>query len=155
MKFNEFIVKEAIQPQLKSQDRDGVLRELVESLAESGAIPRAMVDELVAAVIKREKEGSTGFGKGVAVPHAKHPKIKAMVGTLGRSAEGIDFSALDKQPVHVVFLLLSPLSQPQQHVAAMNVVFSNLQQDNFRRFMRQSPGVADMVDLLNEADEGK
>ena len=155
MKFNEFMVKEAIQPQLKSQDRDGVLRELVESLAESGAIPKAMVDELVAAVIKREKEGSTGFGKGVAVPHAKHPKIKTMVGTLGRSPEGIDFSALDKHPVHIVFLLLSPLAQPQQHVAAMNVIFSNLQQDNFRRFMRQSPGVADMVDLLNEADEGK
>ena len=155
MKFNEFMVKEAIQPQFKSQDRDGVLRELVEALAASGAIPTAMVDELVAAVIKREKEGSTGFGKGVAVPHAKHPKIKTMVGTLGRSPEGIDFSALDKQPVHIVFLLLSPLAQPQQHVAAMNVIFSNLQQDNFRRFMRQSPGVEDMVDLLNEADEGK
>ncbi|MGA2499835.1 MAG: PTS sugar transporter subunit IIA [Tepidisphaeraceae bacterium] len=155
MKFNEFMVKEAIRPQLKSQDRDGVLRELVEALAESGAVPKAMVDELVAAVIKREKEGSTGFGKGVAVPHAKHPKIKTMVGTLGRSVEGIDFSALDKQPVHTVFLLLSPLAQPQQHVAAMNVIFSNLQQDNFRRFMRQSPGIEDMVDLLNEADEGK
>ncbi len=155
MKFNEFIVKEAIQPQLKSHDRDGVLREMVEALAAAGAVPKSMVEELLAAVIKREREGSTGFGKGVAVPHAKHPKLKAMVGTIGRSVEGIDFSALDKQPVHTVFLLLSPLSQPQQHVAAMNVIFSNLQQDNFRRFMRQSPGVADMIDLLNEADEGK
>jgi nitrogen PTS system EIIA component len=155
MKFSEFIVKEAIKPQLASDDRDGVLRELVESLAEAGAISQNLVEDVLSALIKREKNGSTGFGKGVAVPHIKHPKVKKMVGTVGRSANGVDFSALDKQPVYTIVLLLSPENEPQQHLAAMNIVFTSLQQDTFRRFMRQSQDQAAIVDLLDEADQGK
>jgi mannitol/fructose-specific phosphotransferase system IIA component (Ntr-type) len=155
MKFSEFIVKEAIVPELRSGDRDGVLNELVGALAGAGALPDAAVDEVVAALVKREKNGSTGFGKGVAVPHVKHPKIKKMVATIGRSAAGIDFAALDHQPVYSVVLLLSPENQPQQHLQAMNIVFTNLQKDTFRRFLRQSTTREAIADLLDEADQGK
>lgn len=155
MKFSDFIVKEAVKPELEATDRDGVLQELVLSLAEAGAVPKSAVDEIVAALIKREKNGSTGFGKGVAVPHVKHPKIKTMVGTLGRSVDGIDFAALDHQPVYSVVLLLSPENQPQQHLQAMNIIFSSLQKDTFRKFLRQSATREAIVDLLDEADQGK
>ena len=138
MKFSEFIVKEAVVAELTSADRDAALREMVEALAEAGAAPMAAVDEIVDALIKREKQASTGFGKGVAVPHAKHAKVKQMTGTVGRSATGIDFAALDHQPVYSIVLLLSPENQPQQHLQAMNIVFSNLQKDMFRRFLRNS-----------------
>src|SRR5579872_3007956 len=74
MKLREFIVTEAITPELQASDRDGVIRELVTALACAGALPTSAVDEVVAAVVKREQNGSTGFGKGVAVPHVKHPK---------------------------------------------------------------------------------
>ena len=86
MKLKDFIVSEAIVAELAATDRDGVLRELVTSLASAGAAPLDAVDEIVAALIKREQNGSTGFGKGVAVPHVKHPKVKKMAGTVGRSA---------------------------------------------------------------------
>jgi mannitol/fructose-specific phosphotransferase system IIA component (Ntr-type) len=155
MKLSEFIVSEAIVPELQATDRDGVIRELVASLAAAGAIEDAAVPEVVAALIKREQNGSTGFGKGVAVPHVKHAKVKRMSGTLGRSVGGIDFSALDHQPVYSVVLLLSPENAPQQHLQAMNIVFSNLQKDMFRRFLRQSDTREKIVDLLEEADEGK
>ncbi len=155
MKLREFIVAEAIIPQLNSTDRDSAMRELVASLASVAAIEADAVDEIVAALIKREREGSTGFGKGVAVPHVKHPKIKKMGGTIGRSVAGIDFAALDHQPVYSVVLLLSPDSQPQQHLQAMNSIFSNLQKDMFRKFLRQSETREAIVDLLDEADAGK
>ena len=155
MKFSEFVVRESIVAELKSADRDGVLRELVGALAESGALPQASVEEVVEALIKREKNGSTGFGKGVAVPHVKHPKIKKMAATIGRSVGGVDFAALDHQPVYSVVLLLSPENQPQQHLQAMNIVFTNLQKDTFRRFLRQSPTRDAIADLLDEADQGK
>ena len=155
MKLRDFIVTEAVVPNLKSTDRDGAIRELVESLSGGGALPADAVDEVVAALIKREQNGSTGFGKGVAVPHVKHAKVSKMAGTVGRSAGGIDFAALDHQPVYSVFLLLSPENQPQQHLQAMNIVFSNLQKDMFRRFLRQSDTREAIVDLLNEADQGK
>ena len=155
MKLSDFIVSEAIIPALASTDRDGVLRDLVSSLADAGALPRDAVDEVVAALVKREQNGSTGFGKGVAVPHVKHPKVKKMAGTVGRSEAGVDFAALDHQPVYSVVLLLSPENQPQQHLQAMNIVFSNLQKDTFRRFLRQSATREAILDLLDEADQGR
>ena len=155
MKLREFIVSEAIVPSLKAGDRDGVIREMVESLSRAGAVPADAVDEIIAALIKREQNGSTGFGKGVAVPHAKHAKVKQMAGTVGRSETGIDFAALDHQPVYSIVLLLSPENQPQQHLQAMNIVFSNLQKDMFRKFLRQSGTREGIVELLDEADQGK
>lgn len=155
MKLKDFIVTDAIVSELKATDRDGAIRELVESLAKNGGIPESSVEEIVAALIKREQNGSTGFGKGVAVPHAKHGKVQKMSGTIGRSVGGIDFAALDHQPVYSIVLLLSPENQPQQHLQAMNIVFSNLQKDIFRRFLRQSSTQEAIRDLLDEADQGK
>ena len=155
MKLREFIVTEAIQPELQATDRDGAIRELVTALAGAGALAQDAVDDVVAALVKREQNGSTGFGKGVAVPHVKHPKVKKMAGTVGRSAQGLDFAALDHQPVYSVVLLLSPENQPQQHLQAMNIIFSNLQKDMFRRFLRQSTTREAIKDLLDEADQGR
>ena len=155
MKLRDFIVTDSIVSDLQASDRDGALRELVTSLAGAGAIDRESVDEIVAALIKREQNGSTGFGKGVAVPHVKHAAVQKMVGTIGRSSAGLDFAALDHQPVYSIVLLLSPENQPQQHLQAMNIVFSNLQKDMFRRFLRQSDTQQGIVELLDEADAGK
>jgi len=155
MKLKEFIVSEAIVPQLKAADRNEAIRELVASLAVAGALPESAVDEVVAALIKREQNGSTGFGKGVAVPHVKHANVKKMAGTVGRSVEGLDFAALDHQPVYSIVLLLSPENQPQQHLQAMNIIFSNLQKDMFRRFLKQADTREAIVELLDEADQGK
>jgi PTS system nitrogen regulatory IIA component len=154
VKLREFIVTEAITPDLKATDRDGAIRELVGALSAAGALPADAVEEVIAALIKREQNGSTGFGKGVAVPHVKHARIKQMAGTVGRSAGGIDFAALDHQPVYSIFLLLSPDNAPQQHLQAMNIVFSNLQRDTFRRFLRQANTREAIIDLLDEADSG-
>lgn len=155
MKLKDFIVADAIVPELQATDRDGVIRELVAALAAGGAIEQDAVPEVVAALIKREQNGSTGFGKGVAVPHVKHARVKRMAGAVGRSVGGVDFAALDHQPVYSIVLLLSPENQPQQHLQAMNIVFSNLQKDMFRRFLRQSDTREKIVDLLDEADAGK
>ena len=155
MKLRDFIVSDAVVAELSASDRDGVIRELVTSLAAAGAVPEESVDEVVAALVKREMNGSTGFGKGVAVPHVKHPKVRKMAGTIGRSVNGVDFAALDHQPVYSVVLLLSPENQPQQHLQAMNIIFSNLQRDMFRRFLRQSNTREGIVELLDEADQGK
>jgi mannitol/fructose-specific phosphotransferase system IIA component (Ntr-type) len=155
MKLSDFIVADAIRPELAATDRDGAIRELVTALATAGGIPESAVDEIVAALVKREQTGSTGFGKGVAVPHVKHPKVSKMAGAVGRSAVGIDFAALDHQPVYTIFLLLSPDNQPQQHLQAMNIIFTNLQKDMFRKFLRQSTTREAIVELLDEADQGK
>jgi len=142
-------------PELAAKDRDGALRELVNALATAGALPADAVNEVVAALIKREQNGSTGFGKASPVPHAKHAKVQKMAGTVGRSTAGLDFAALDHQPVYSIVLLLSPENQPQLHLQAMNIIFSNLQKDMFRRFLRQSARKKRSTIFWTRADQGK
>jgi mannitol/fructose-specific phosphotransferase system IIA component (Ntr-type) len=155
MKLREFIVPDAVIADLSAATRDDAIRELVTSLAAAGAIAESAVDEIVAAMIKREQTGSTGLGKGIAVPHTKHAAVKKMVGTIGRSVAGLDFASLDSQPVYSIFLVLSPENEPQQHLQAMKIVFTNLQDDMFRRFLRQSDTRQKIIDLLEEADNRK
>lgn len=152
MKLLEFIVAEAIVPQLKSTERDDVIRELVDALVAAGAAPKPLRDELVKTILDREKQGSTGFGKGVAVPHVKHDKIKKMTAAIGISRQGVDFNSLDRAPVFSVILLMSPRDRPQDHLQAMESIFVNLKKDMFRSFLRQAGTAAEIKELLLEAD---
>jgi nitrogen PTS system EIIA component len=153
MKLTDFVVAEATIPDLKAADRNGVIRELARALATAGALAEDDAEVIARAVIQRENQGSTGFGKGVAVPHVKHPKAKRIMAAIGRSAQGVDFAALDRAPVYIVVLLLSPADNPDEHLQAMENIFRHLQRDNFRRFLRQSETTEAIMDLIKEADE--
>jgi mannitol/fructose-specific phosphotransferase system IIA component (Ntr-type) len=153
MKFADFICFEAIIPELKTRDRNGVVRELVSALYKAGQLGKGNCEEIIKAVIKRENEASTGMGKGVAVPHVKHKVVKDVVATIGQSSVGIDFSSLDKQPVYSVILIISPVDSPDKHLQVMESVFKHLQEEKFRKFLRQSKGAEEIEELLREADE--
>ncbi len=153
MKLTDFIVTDSVLPELQATDRNGVIREMVNSLAGCIGLAEAEAASISKAVIQRENQGSTGFGKGVAVPHVKHPAVKKIVATIARSSAGVDFAALDRAPVYIVVLLLSPPDNPDQHLASMENIFRHLQRDNFRRFLRQAASKDEIVDLIKEADE--
>jgi mannitol/fructose-specific phosphotransferase system IIA component (Ntr-type) len=153
MKLADFFDIDACIPELKSTDRNGVIRELIDSLAATESVDEADKEAIARACIARENHGSTGFGKGVAVPHVKHAAVKRMMATIGRSSAGVDFASLDRAPVYTVVLLLSPLDDPDTHLAAMERIFRHLQRDNFRRFLRQAETREMMRDLIIEADE--
>jgi len=153
MKFVDFVCFGAVVPQLKTTDRDGAIAELVTSLDKARKLGRGNREKIIQAMIKREKEASTGIGKGVAVPHAKHPAVKNMVAAVGLNSSGIDFSALDKQPVYSVILLVSPVDEPDKHLQAMETIFKHLQNEKFRKFLRQCQTSEQIEDLLREADE--
>ncbi len=153
MKLSDFIAENAILVELQSTDRNGVLREMVQSLADHGHLAEEDVEPIVRSLVHRENQGSTGFGKGVAVPHVKHERVREMVGTIARSGRGVDFAALDRAPVYTVVLLLSPTNEPDKHLEAMENLFRHLQKDTFRKFLRQSTSAEEIIDLLHEADE--
>jgi PTS system fructose-specific IIA component/PTS system nitrogen regulatory IIA component len=153
MKLTDFIRTDAIVPELQSTDRNGVIRELVDALAKSMGWDEKDAAAISKAVIARENQGSTGFGKGVAVPHVKHASIKQICATIGRSSTGVDFNALDRAPVYLVVLLLSPMDNPDQHLASMENIFRHLQRENFRRFLRQAATKEEVIELIQEADE--
>ncbi len=152
MKLTDFVVRRAIIPNLQAADRNGVIRELVKSLSDAAALPGEDVEAVTRAVIQRENQGSTGFGKGVAVPHVKHVKVPKIISAIGRSAGGVDFAALDRAPVFSVVVLLSPPDHPDGHLQAMENIFRQLQRDDFRRFLRQAETADAIWELIEEAD---
>ena len=153
MKLIDVVCPDAVIAQLDSSERDNVIEQLVLSLAEHTKMGAATAKTLAKAVIKRENEASTGIGKGVAVPHVKHKAITDPVAVVGCSQEGVDFASLDKQPVYSVFLLLSPASNPDKHLQAMETIFKNLQKEDFRRFLRQARTPEAILEAIKDADE--
>jgi mannitol/fructose-specific phosphotransferase system IIA component (Ntr-type) len=153
MKFADYVCFEAAIPSLQATDRDAVIAELVSALDKAGRLGKGNCNDIVKAMIKREKEASTGMGKSVAVPHVKHAAVKDVVAVIGRSKTGIDFSSLDKQPVYSVILMVSPIDNADRHLQAMENIFKHLQNEKFRKFLRQSETIEQIRDLLTEADE--
>ncbi len=138
MKLSEIFSQDAFIPQLRSDTRDGVIKELLEVLLAADQLSSQDCPQILQALIKREADGSTGFGKGVAVPHCQHPDVKKTALAIGCSSKGLDFDALDKAPVFSVLLLISPANDHDRHLQAMELIFGNLQRSGFRKTLRQA-----------------
>lgn len=155
MKFVDFVHVDAIRASLDSDDKETVIRELVTALAGAGKISADEVDSIVTAIMKREELGSTGIGRGVAVPHTKHPSVEKLVGTVGVSHGGVDFDSLDGEKVQLFFLLISPPDRPGDHLRALENISRQLRNDTFCKFLKQSKTAGDILQLLEEADNNQ
>jgi len=152
MKLTDFVVSEAILPELQVSSKDEAIRAMAESLKNCQAIRAEDESSIVSAVLKREELGSTGIGNGVAVPHTKHPSVDRLIATVALSREGIDFASLDGEAVYVLFLLVSPPDRPGDHLRALETISRHLRSQNFCNFLRQARKREDIMDLLKEAD---
>src|SRR4029078_1373998 len=152
MKFGDFVSSDAIRAQLKAEDKEGAIREMIGALLEAGKIAPGEVESIVKAIMKREELGSTGIGRGVAVPHTKHPSVQRLVGTVAVSSDGIDFNSLDGEKVQLFFLLISPPDRPGDHLRALENISRQLRDDTFCKFLKQAKTPEDIQHLLEEAD---
>ncbi|HQU45006.1 MAG TPA: PTS sugar transporter subunit IIA, partial [Pirellulales bacterium] len=138
-----------------ADDKEGVIREMVQALLAANKVAEGEYDSIVKAIMKREELGSTGIGRGVAVPHTKHPSIDHLVGTVAVSAEGVDFDSLDGEKVHLFFLLISPPDRPGDHLRALENVSRQLRDETFCKFLKQAKNPEDILQLLDEADNNQ
>ena len=155
MKFSDFVKTESIQAELAADDKEGVIRELVTSLVEKGQLNGDEYENIVQAILEREKLGSTGIGRGIAVPHTKHPSVQDIVGTVGVSSGGVAFESLDGEKVQLFFMLISPLDRRNDHLKALENISKQLQDDTFCRFLKQSKPAEDVQQILEEADNNQ
>src|SRR5665213_3472538 len=100
MKFGDFVSSEAIRAQLAAEDKESAIREIIGALLEAGKSAPAELESIVKAIMKREELGSTGIGRGVAVPHTKHPSVDKLIAAIALSTDGVDFASLDGEPVY-------------------------------------------------------
>lgn len=155
MKFADFVCVDAIRAELTAEDKEGVIRELTGALVAAGQIAEEDLEGIVGAIMKREELGSTGIGRGVAVPHTKHPSVDKLVGTVGVSPAGVDFSSLDGENVQLFFLLVSPPDRPGDHLRALENISRQLRDDMFCKFLKQAKSTPDIGTLLDEADNNQ
>src|SRR3989304_1084868 len=155
MKFSDFICRDAIRTQLDADEKESVIRAMGQALVESGKVRQEDFESIVAAILKREELGSTGIGRGVAVPHTKHPAVEKLVGTVAISEEGVHFDSLDGEKVHLLFLLISPPDRPGDHLRALENISRQLRDDTFCRFLKQSNTAEEIQQLLDEADNNQ
>ena len=153
MKISELIPAEAIIPDMDAMDKGDAIKELVSALAEGGAIKRNQRAQVLEALMKREELGSTGIGKGIAVPHARNVSVKSSIGAFGRSSRGIEFGSIDGQPVHLLFLLVSPPDEAEEHIRALKKISLLAKDDDMCRFLERAAGCEEIAQLLAEADD--
>jgi len=155
MKLTDFVVREAIVTNLEVTTKESAIRAMVESLGASGSLKGSDREGIVAAILKREELGSTGIGRGVAVPHTKHPSVDRLVATIAISKSGVEFASLDGEDVNILFLLVSPPDRPGDHLRALEGISRHLRNDNFCSFLKQAATPQAVWELLEEADNNQ
>ena len=155
MKLCDFVVQAALIPELAPGSKEMAIRSMVSALCQAGSIQESDEEGIVAAILKREELGSTGIGRGVAVPHTKHPSVDKLIASIAVSRDGVDFSSLDGEPVFVVFLLVSPPDRPGDHLRGLENISRHLRNDKFCKFLRASKSAKEIWELLQEADNNE
>ena len=155
MKFADIVSRESVVADLGPDDKEGAIRAMVKSLLDANQIVADEYESIIKKILEREALGSTGIGRGVAVPHTKHPSVDRLVATVAVSREGVDFTSLDGEKVQILFLLISPPDRPTDHLRALEHIARQLHDDTFRRFLKQAESREAILQLLDEADESQ
>ncbi len=148
MDLGDILSKDQIITDLRAANRWEAIDELIGSLAATGKIKTADQEAIAAVVKKREASMSTGIGFGIGIPHASTDLILEVVGALGRSRPGVNFDALDNQPVHLVMLFLVPQGQFQKHLHTLANIAKLLHKSEFRQALEQAPDADAMLQIV-------
>jgi len=149
LQISEFLDRRAIEPNLKARTKDEVLDELICLLEKTGQVTDR--DEFLRVIKEREELGSTGIGYNIAIPHARSKAIKSLIGAFGISKKGVDFDALDKEPVHLFFLLGAPQNASGEYLKALAIISRFLR----RKKARQDLMRAETVDEVEKIIKGE
>jgi nitrogen PTS system EIIA component len=153
IQFRDFIAPSSVLDDIEATTKKDALVEMVDALVRTSQIRAETRNSIIKTLLAREELGSTGIGQGVAIPHAKHPSIKKIVGLFARSREGVEFDALDGEPVFLFFLLLSNHDPASKHLESLAYISKHLRDENFCRFLRTARDTQEIIELLAEADE--
>lgn len=150
MKISDFLSTEVIIPELKSTDKYEAIGELIELFSSDQRVED--IEDVRKNVFDREKIMSTGIGKGFAVPHGKSDSIKEIIAAFGRSNQGIDFEALDGQPVNLVFLIVGRNDLISAHIKLLSRISRMMNKDDFRNRLLNASNAEEIYNIFLEEE---
>lgn len=148
MDIHDLIRLEEIVPVLRVQNKRQALQELSLKAAAATGIPASSI---ASALLLREREGSTGVGEGVAIPHGKVAALTRIRGLFARLARPIDYGAADGEPVDLLFLLLTPENAGSEHLKTLALIARLFREPDIARRLRAAAGRADLYAVLTSA----
>ena len=150
MKILEVLDKEAILVELKSDDKKGVLEELVTPAARIAGVNH---EEVMRVLLEREQLGSTGIGGGIGIPHGKLKGLKSLVLGFGLSRKGVDFESMDGKPTHIFFLLVTPENSTGLHLKLLARISKILKNDLFKEKLLGATDSDEILSIIKEEDD--
>ena len=151
MKLSEILKQGDIVPELKSNDKEGVLEELAEVVCGHNSL--IVKEDLVDVLTERERLGTTGIGDGVALPHGKINNLKHPLISFGRSIQGVNFDSMDGQPVNIFFLLVAPENLSDVHLQILSRIARILKHSTTRQRLREAQTRDDIYKIIIQFDE--
>jgi PTS system nitrogen regulatory IIA component len=151
MKICQYLDSELIIPNLKSQNKEGVLTELAEVI--SSRNPGLMMGEILQVLLERERLGSTGIGEGFAIPHGKMKDMDQMVIAFGRSLQGVAFDSMDGKAAYYFFVLLAPEDSAALHLKALAKISRFLKNSVFKESLARASDRDELQKVIQEQDE--
>ncbi|GBC62623.1 PTS fructose transporter subunit IIA [Desulfonema ishimotonii] len=150
MKILDVLDKDAIFIDLKSQDKKGVIEEMVTPLARMAGVKH---DVLARVLMERERLGSTGIGGGVGIPHGKLKGLKSLILGLGLSKNGVNFESIDGKPTHIFFLLVTPENSIDIHLKLLAHISGILKNELFRERLLNAGDIGAVLDIIRQEDD--
>src|SRR5690606_696133 len=144
----------ALLPALVAKNKEGALKELLAAAHGATKLSPKVGKALAKKLQDREAIGSTGLGNGVAVPHVKSDEVETVSLVVARSPEGLEWQAIDSRPVFILFLLVSPADEPEQHLQCLRWISTLARNPDFRRFLLDADSEDAMRELLREMVPG-
>ena len=151
MKITDYLSEDWIAVTLTPGTVEETIDQLVEMLANAGRIDNT--EAVKDALLKRENVSSTGVGHGVALPHARCPRVYDVVACCGICPEGTDFNALDNKPVHIFFVVLSPQDTPGLHLKLLAAITRCMADENIRHRLQNALTRKEVLEILNKAEK--
>jgi fructose-specific phosphotransferase system IIA component len=151
MQLSKLIKKNAILMNMKASTKDEALRELVDLLCSAYRLKDR--ETILEAIIRRERQKSTGIGMGLAVPHAKTPVVTRLHVAFGRSVRGIDFESEDGEKANIFFILVSPRDVSGPHIKALAGISRLIKHEDFRRSVIECADEKEFIELVKKAEE--
>ena len=150
MKICDVLQKATILPDLKAQNKKGILEELVAPVSE---IAQVNQENLVRVLMERERLGSTGIGGGIGIPHGKMKDLDSLILGFGLSRKGVDFESLDGQPTHIFFLLITPENSTGLHLKLLARISRILKDEPFKSRLLNATSGDEILEIIKEEDE--
>jgi len=150
MKITKYLKLSQISIDIVVQDKNSVIQALIKILVEQGQVPGDMAEDVISAVLERESLTSTGLGSGVALPHVKTDAVKQICIAFGRSKPGVEFEALDGNPVNFFFLILAPTKATDDYLRILSSISGLMKKEAVRTQLLEAKSAEEMHRILDQ-----